>query len=53
MATKHENSNSIIFLAQKGWTNAEIIEFFGFIESHEPTEKEVKEAIQKAKENEN
>ncbi len=51
MATKAENSNIIIALAEKGWPTDEIVSFIGFIESHEPTEKEVMEAVEKAKKN--
>ena len=46
MSTK-EVANRIIKLRQKGWSEMEINDFFVFIETHTPTEKEAEEAKEK------
>ena len=45
MNTK-EVTNTIIKLRLKGWTEEEINDFFVFIETHVPTEREAEEAKQ-------
>ena len=53
MATKVENANIIIKLSKMGFSTSEIVEFIGFIETHEPSEEEVMQALEEAKKREN
>ena len=53
MATNKENSNSIIYFAEKGFTYKDVVEFWAFVESHQPTEKEVNDAMKKLDEKNN
>ena len=46
--TQKETSNIILKLRQKGWVDKEITDFLLYIETHNPTEKEVIESNKKA-----
>lgn len=45
--TKKEATNIIIRLKKKGWSGDEITAFIAFIETHDPTEQEVMELMDK------
>ena len=42
--TQKEATNIIIKLREKGWDGEEITDFIGFIETHNPTEEELKQS---------
>ena len=46
--TQKESTNVIIKLLERGWTYKEIVEFIAFISTHNPSEDEVKKAIESA-----
>ncbi len=50
MPPQMETTNIIIKLSEMGHNNDEIVEFLGFIETHTPSEEEVKEATRKSRE---
>ena len=43
--TQKGTTNIIIQLKGKGWTGDEIVAFLGFIETHNPSEEELKKAL--------
>lgn len=43
--TQKGTTNIIIQLKEKGWTGDEIVAFLGFIETHNPSEEELKKAL--------
>ena len=45
--TQKETLNIIIKLREKGWSSDDIIAFLGFIETHNPTEEEIRKATEK------
>lgn len=49
--TQKETTNTIIKLLEKGWSYQEVIEFLGFIETHNPSEEEFNNAVKAASSN--
>ncbi len=48
--THKENTNIILELRKRGWTDTEINSFVMIVETHDPTEQEVIESNRKAME---
>ena len=44
MPSQNENTNIIIALRRKGWTDAEINDFIVFIETNKPTAEQAEDA---------
>ncbi len=48
--TQKESTNIIIKLLEKGWSYKDVVEFIAFVSTHNPSEDEVKKAIESASE---